>query len=92
MEPASSGADTYFAPAERSDPRALLLWPRWPDRSSDPAVLEAWRLAHGAGRAPADPCGHRELLDGLKVKTGDNLIGQRPGEALAASTPRPALV
>jgi len=84
MEPASSGADTYFAPAERSDPESLAALAAL--AVTDP-VIQAVLEAVGGLLMVLDEhrqilAANRELLDGLKVKTGDNLIGQRPGEAL----------
>ncbi|HJX53745.1 MAG TPA: HAMP domain-containing sensor histidine kinase [Polyangia bacterium] len=84
MEPASSGVDTHFAPAERSDPESLA---RLAALAVTDPVIQTVLEAVGGLLMVLDKhrqilAANRELLDGLKLQTGDKLVGQRPGEAL----------
>jgi hypothetical protein len=84
MEPASSGLDTHFAPAERSDPESLARLAGL--AVADPVIKTVLETVGGFLLVLDEHrqilAANRELLDGLKLQTGDQLVGQRPGEAL----------
>jgi hypothetical protein len=84
MELGSSGLDTHFAPAERSDPQSVA---RLVALAVTDPVIKTVLEAVGGYLMVLDEhrqilAANRELLDGLKLQTGDTLVGQRPGEAL----------
>ena len=84
MEPASSGVDTHFAPAERSDPESLARLAGL--AVADPVIKTVLETVGGFLLVLDEHrqilAANRELLDGLQLQTGDQLVGQRPGEAL----------
>jgi len=84
MELGSSGSDTHFAPAERGDPESVA---RLAALAVTDPVIKTVLEAVGGYLMVLDEhrqilAANRELLAGLKQETGDQLIGQRPGEAL----------
>jgi signal transduction histidine kinase len=84
METGSSGSATFFAPAERSEPKSLIQMAE--NILADPvmqAVLESTRgLLMVLNKHRQVLAGNSELLQALGLKSGDTLVGQRPGEVL----------
>ena len=84
MDSGSSGVDTFFAPAERSDAESLA---RLAALAVTDPVINTVLEAVGGYLMVLDQhrqilAANRELLAGLKLQTGDPLLGQRQGEAL----------
>jgi signal transduction histidine kinase len=84
METGLGGSSTFFAPAERSEPKSLALLAE--SIVADP-VMQAVLQATGGLLMVLDEhrqllAGNQELLGTLGLKSGAPLLGQRPGEAL----------
>jgi len=84
MDSGSSGVDTFFAPAGRSDAESLA---RLAALAVTDPVIGAVLEAVGGYLMVLDEhrqilAANRELLAGLRLQNGDRLLGQRQGEAL----------
>jgi signal transduction histidine kinase len=84
MEAGLSSLGTFFAPAERSEAKNLALTAA--SIVAEP-VMQAVLQATGGllmvlNKNRQVLAGNPELLDALGLKTGDTLLGQRPGEVL----------
>jgi hypothetical protein len=84
MESGSSGVDTFFAPAERSDAQSLA---RLAALAVTDPVIKTVLEAVGGFLMVLDEhrqilAANRELLTALGLRSGDPLTGQRQGEAL----------
>ena len=84
MEIGSSGSETHFAPAKRTDRRTLA---RLAAQALADPVVKTVLEAVGGFLVVLDEhrqilAANREFLSGLGIQSGDRLTGQRPGEAL----------
>jgi hypothetical protein len=84
MELASSGLETHFAPAKRTDRETLAR--QAAQALADPVVKTVLE-AVGGFLVVLDEhrqilAANREFVSGLGLRSGDRLTGQRPGEAL----------
>jgi signal transduction histidine kinase len=84
MEAGLSGMATFFAPAERSEPKSLV---RVAESIVADPVMKAVLQATGGllmvlNKHRQVMAGNPELLEALGLRSGEILVGQRPGEAL----------
>ena len=84
MELESSGLETHFAPAKRTDRETLT---RLAAQALADPVVKTVLEAVGGFLVVLDEhrqilAANREFLSGLRLQSGDRLTGQRPGEAL----------
>ena len=84
MELATSGLETHFAPAKRTDHKTLARLAA--QALADPVVKTVLETVGGflvvLDEHRQILAANREFLSGLRLQSGDRLTGQRPGEAL----------